>query len=109
MRRLMLYARLVTLALSSIAAIAGAEAAVDCAKARDPARCEATRAAKLACQDRHGPAFRQCVADLTAQVTCATASDPQRCERRQKLRAACKGKRGQAWKACLDTKMVPNP
>lgn len=33
----------------------------DCAKARDPQRCEAMRKAQQACQDKFGPELRQCI------------------------------------------------
>jgi hypothetical protein len=100
-RPLQLLAALSTfLALAAPTMTAAAMNKADCAKAREPARCEAAQAAREACRDLHGSAFRQCTEDLRLHLECAAAAEPRRCESRQKQRAACKSKRGRAGKEC---------
>lgn len=88
----------------------------DCAKAPDPARCEARRAERRAARDacrakpegeRHG---------CMAEALCAKSEDPGRCKaraaeraekhkarhaERERMREACKGREGEARHECM--------
>lgn len=93
---------LLMLALSALAVMpAVAAAAVDCAVARDPGRCEAQRAALKACADERGAAKRACLDAALPPVDCAKASDPERCEKAQKAREVCNTKSGKELTKCL--------
>jgi hypothetical protein len=59
--------------------------AVDCAKARNPERCEA----------------RQCIKGNMPPPDCAKASNPARCAAMQAAQEACRGKVGPAHRQCL--------
>lgn len=75
--------------------------AVDCAKARNPERCEARQKARAACLDKRGPERRQCVKDNMPPPDCAKAPNPARCAAMQAAQEACKGKVGPAHRQCL--------
>ena len=79
-----------------------AQSAVDyCAKARDPARCEARQAALKNCGEKRGAEKRACLEASMPPVDCSKAQDPRRCEAAQKAKDFCKGKTGTALKKCL--------
>jgi hypothetical protein len=73
----------------------------DCAKAGNPAQCEARKKVYQECKGQAGPAFRQCVQQKMPPAECSTAADPKRCEQVQKAREACKDKPGSEYMACL--------
>jgi hypothetical protein len=79
-----------------------AQAAIDyCAKARDPARCEARQAALKNCGEKRGAEKRACLDASIPPVDCSKAQNPQHCEAAQKAKDVCKGKTGKALKNCL--------
>jgi len=97
MKRLLTLAAGVLLALPALAE----SAADDCAKARDPGRCEARQAALKSCGQKRGAEKRACLDASMPPVDCRNAQDPQRCEAAQKAKDFCKGKTGTALKKCL--------
>lgn len=82
-------------------ALAETAAADDCARARDPARCEARQAVLKACGEKHGLERRACLEAGMPPPDCSKSANPQSCEAGQKARDLCKGKTGKALKACL--------
>lgn len=76
-------------------------AADDCARARDPARCEARQAALKTCGEKRGAERRACLDASIPPVDCSKAQNPQRCEAAQKAKEVCKGKSGKQLKKCL--------
>jgi len=80
---------------------AAESAADDCARARDPARCEARQAALKACGEKRGLERRACLDAAMPPPDCGKSKDPAKCEAAQKAKDLCKGKTGKALKACL--------
>ena len=78
-----------------------------CAKARDPARCEARQAALKACADKRGKEKQACLDAGMSPVDCSRAQNPERCEAAEKARQGCKGKTGKALKKCLRDEQPP--
>lgn len=76
-------------------------AADDCARARDPVRCEARQAALKNCSEKRGAERRACLDASIPPVDCSKAQNPQRCEAAQKAKEICKDKTGKALKKCL--------
>lgn len=76
-------------------------AAGDCAKARDPQRCEALQKAKETCKDRVGPDKRKCMTEAMPPMDCSKARNPARCEAHQKAKEACKDKAGRDHRQCI--------
>jgi hypothetical protein len=74
-------------------------APMDCAKAKDKARCEALNKDIEACKDKTGDDWRQCMHQpaSTAQFTppkardCSKARNTERCEAHNRALDACKG------------------
>jgi hypothetical protein len=79
----------------------GPRKAVDCSKARAPERCQARQTARAACQDKQGPAHRQCVEEHMPPPDCSKSPNPQRCTEMQAARMACKDKTGPAHRQCM--------
>ena len=97
MRKLLIVAAGALLSLPALA-----QTAIDyCAKARDPARCEARQAALKNCSEMRGAAKRTCLEASIPPVDCSKAQNPQRCEAAQKAKEVCKGKTGKELKKCL--------
>jgi len=97
---------LLPLAAGALLALLGAPAAAesaadDCARARDPARCEVRQAALKACAEKRGIERRACLDAAMPPPDCAKSKDPAKCEAAQKAKELCKGKTGKALKACL--------
>ena len=95
--------RLLTLAaaaLFSLPAVAD-NAADDCARARDPGRCEARQAALKACSKKRGSEKRACLDASMPPVDCSKSREPAKCEAAQKAKDLCKGKTGKQLKQCL--------
>lgn len=94
---------LLTLATGALLALpAWAQSAADyCAKARDPARCEARQAALKNCAEKHGAERRACLDASIPPVDCSKAQNPQACAAAQKAKEVCQGKTGKALKQCL--------
>lgn len=88
-------------ALLAAPALAETAAADDCARARDPARCEARQAVLKACGEMRGLERRACLEAGMPPPDCGKSANPQACEAAQKARDLCKGKTGKALKACL--------
>ncbi|MDK9716212.1 MAG: hypothetical protein OEL86_19220 [Sulfuritalea sp.] len=95
--------KLLMLAAGALLALpAFAQSAIDyCAKARDPARCEARQAALKSCGEKRGAEKRACLDASIPPVDCSKAQNPQRCEAAQKAKEVCKGKTGKELKKCL--------
>ena len=95
--------KLLMLAAGALLALpAFAQSAIDyCAKARDPARCEARQAALKNCGEKRGAEKRACLEASIPPVDCSKAQNPQNCEAAQKAKEVCKGKTGKELKKCL--------
>lgn len=92
----------VAIAASLLALPALAQSAADdCAKARDPVRCEARQAALKNCGEKRGAEKRACLDASIPPVDCSKAQNPQRCEAAQKAKQVCKDKTGKELKKCL--------
>jgi len=76
-------------------------AADDCARARDPGRCEARQAVLKACSDKRGAERRACLDAGMPPVDCRKSQDPARCEAAQNAKEICKGKTGKPLAKCL--------
>ncbi|MCK9381483.1 MAG: hypothetical protein M0P95_10520 [Sulfuritalea sp.] len=95
--------RLLTLAagaLLSLPALAQS-AADDCARARDPVRCEARQAALKNCGEKRSAEKRACLEASIPPVECGKTQNPQACEAAQKAKEICQGKTGKELKKCL--------
>lgn len=76
-------------------------AAEDCARARDPVRCEARQTALKACSEKRGAEKRACLEAGMPAVDCGKSKNPRDCEAAQKAREVCKGKTGRELKKCM--------
>ena len=76
-------------------------AADDCARARDPVRCEARQAALKACSEIRGKEKAACLDASMPPVDCSQAQNPHKCEAAQKAKEVCKGKTGKQLKQCM--------
>jgi hypothetical protein len=101
---------LLTLAAGALLALpAFAQSAVDyCARARDPARCEARQAALKNCAEQRGAAKRACLEASMPPVDCSKAQNPQTCEAAEKAKKVCEGKTGKDLKTCLRDELPRN-
>jgi hypothetical protein len=84
----------------------------DCARARDPVRCEARQAALKTCSEKRGAERRACLDASMPPPDCSKAKNPQDCEAAQKAKEICKGKTGPALKKCMrdeQPKKKPKP
>ncbi|MDK9725081.1 MAG: hypothetical protein OEL88_09310 [Sterolibacteriaceae bacterium MAG5] len=79
----------------------GSRAAGECAKARDPERCEALQKAKEVCKDKRAAEKKQCMQDAMPPMDCSKARNPLRCEDHQKAKEICKGKTGRDHRQCM--------
>jgi len=84
-------------------------AAGECAKARDPQRCEAFNQAKEACKGSRGAEHRQCIQDQMPPPDCSKMRFPERCEAMQAAKEACKDKNGKERRRCLKEQMKAVP
>jgi len=73
----------------------------DCAKARNPERCEARQKARAACPDKRGADRRQCVKEHMPPPDCSKAPNPARCAAMQAAQEACRGKSGADYRQCV--------
>jgi len=73
----------------------------DCAKSRNPERCEARQKARAACNDKRGAERRRCVKEQMPAPDCSKAANPSRCTAMQAAQEACKDKPGPARRQCL--------
>lgn len=96
-------------AQAGMAPIPGGPRLADCAKARDPARCEARLEARRACGDKRGDTKRECMQAYLVAPDCARADDPKRCARLKQAEADCRGKSGRNFKRCLQTALRKVP
>lgn len=76
-------------------------AADDCARARDPVRCEARQAMLKACSEKRGAERRVCLDASIPPPDCSKSKNPQDCAAAQKAREICKGKAGKELKKCM--------
>jgi len=97
MKRLLMLA---TAALPWLPAFAQS-AADDCARARDPVRCEARQAALKACSEMRGKEKAACLDASMPPVDCSRAQNPRKCEAAQKAKEICKDKTGKELKKCM--------
>jgi hypothetical protein len=75
--------------------------ATNCAKARDPQRCEALQRAKEICKDKNAVDKRKCMSDAMPPMDCSKSRSPARCEAHQKAKVACKDKSGSEHRQCM--------
>lgn len=76
-------------------------AADDCARARDPVRCEARQTALKACSEKRRAEKDACLEAGMPPVDCSKSKNPRDCEAAQKAREVCKGKTGKDLKKCM--------
>lgn len=81
----------------------------DCAKSRDPARCEARIQARQVCRDKRGDAKRICMDAYLVSPDCARADNPKRCVVQKNAEQACHGKQGKAHKSCMQVELKKKP
>lgn len=95
--------RLLILAAGALLRLpAGAESATDdCARARDPVRCEARQTALKACSEKRHAEKDACLDASMPPVDCSKSRNPLDCAAAQKAREICKGKSGKDMKKCL--------
>lgn len=95
--------RLLTLATGTLLWLPACaqSAADDCARARDPVRCEARQAALKACSEIRGKEKAACLDASMPPVDCSQAQNPHKCEAAQKAKEVCKGKTGKQLKQCM--------
>lgn len=95
--------RLLSLAAGALLALPvfAQSAADECARARDPVRCEARQAALKTCAAKRRAEKQICIEAHMPPVDCGKAQNPRRCEAVQKAREICQGKTGKALKQCL--------
>lgn len=86
--------------LFSLPALAQSDADY-CAKARDPARCEARQAALKKCAGKRRAEKQACLEASIPPVDCSKSQNPQTCEAAQKAKEICRGKAGKELKKCL--------
>lgn len=95
--------RLLSLAAGALLALPvfAQSAADECARARDPVRCEARQAALKTCASKRRAEKQLCIEAHMPPVDCGKAQNPRRCEAIQKAREICKDKTGKALQRCL--------
>ena len=93
--------RWILLVLAALTLAPAAQAAADCAVARDPLRCQAREAAEAACADARGAERRACVEASLPPADCTKARERKRCERENRVRATCRAAGGKALAKCL--------
>lgn len=91
---------LVAGALIALPALAQS-AADQCARARDPVRCDARQAALKTCAAKRNAEKLACLEANMPPPDCRRAQDPARCEAEQRAREICRGKAGKELKKCL--------
>lgn len=101
--------RLLILAAGALlGAPALAQSAADyCARARDPARCEARQAAVKSCGEKRGVEKRACLEASIPPLDCGKTQDPKACEAAQNAREICRGTTGKQLKQCLREEQEP--
>lgn len=97
MKRLLILAAGTLLQLPAFAQ----SAADECARARDPVRCEARQEALRTCSEKRGAERRACLDASIPPPDCSKAKNPQNCEAAQKAKEICKGKTGADLKKCM--------
>ncbi len=81
---------------------ASAQSPVDnCAKARDPVRCEARQAALEVCSGKRGAAKQACLDAAMPPVDCGMASNPPKCDCRTEGQGSLQGQNGKELKKCM--------
>ncbi len=85
-----------------------AQSAADyCARARDPARCEARQAALKSCGEKRGAEKRACLEAGIPPVDCSKTQHPQACQAAQDAKEICRGMTGKELKQCLREEQGP--
>lgn len=88
--------------VAALFSLGAAAQTANCAKARDPQRCEALQKAKEICKDKTAAADkRKCMVEAMPPMDCAKAHNPQRCEAMQKAKEVCKDKPAAEHRQCL--------
>ena len=81
------------------------QAPADCARAADPAACEAHREvhrqAVAACRGMAGAERQNCMRERMKGFDCAKARNPEQCRMRMQAYADCKGQAGPAFRQCV--------
>ncbi|NJD33920.1 MAG: hypothetical protein FIA96_03635 [Betaproteobacteria bacterium] len=83
-------------------------AADDCARARDPVRCEARQSALKACSEKRGKEKSACLDASMPPPDCSQSNKPRDCEATQKAREVCKDKTGRELKECTRDELQRN-
>jgi hypothetical protein len=86
--------------MQGMAAYGGAPSR-ECAKARDPQRCEALQQAKQTCKDKPAAEKRDCMQSSMPPADCSKSRHPARCEAHQKAKEVCKDKVGMDRRQCM--------
>lgn len=73
----------------------------DCAKARDPARCEARQAALKTCSGMRRAEKEACLEANIPHVDCRQAKEPEKCAAARQARETCKNTNGSELKKCM--------
>ena len=76
-------------------------AADDCARARDPVRCEARQEVLKTCSEKRGAEKRACLDAGMPPPDCSKAKNPPDCDAAQKAKEICKDKTGSDLKKCM--------
>lgn len=97
MRRLLILAAGAVFGMPALAQ----SAADDCARARDPVRCEARQEVLKTCSEKRGAEKRACLDAGMPPPDCSKAKNPPDCDAAQKAKEICKGKTGPALKKCM--------
>lgn len=87
-------------ALLALPALAQSDADY-CARARDPARCEARQAALKNCAGKRRAEKQACIEAGMPPVDCSRSQNPQSCEAAQRAKEICRGKTGKDLKKCM--------
>lgn len=81
----------------------------DCMQTANPSACQAHQTARqqarAACQDKAGPARRECMKEQMRDYKCSQSANPQQCEARKIAYQDCKGQTGPAFRQCVQQKM----
>jgi hypothetical protein len=88
-------------AIAQTGAAYGGAPSRECAKARDPQRCEALQQAKETCKDKSTAEKRDCMQSAMPPADCSKSRHPQRCEAHQKAKEICKDRTGADRRQCM--------
>ncbi len=99
--------RAILVSLAAICLPAIAQTASDCAKARDPARCEARQGALEICKEKRRAERRRCLEEQLPPPDCRKATFPERCLAAVAANVACRAKPVAEQRQCLREQLRP--